>query len=280
MSELTPREIVAELDRHIVGQSDAKRAVAIALRNRWRRKQTPEPLRGEITPKNILMIGPTGVGKTEVSRRLAKLANAPFLKVEATKFTEVGYFGRDVEQIVRDLVEAAVGMVRETKRAAVADLARDAAEERLLDAVRMCFASLFKVRAISYRIVNGFDHFKVVSQQGVVQVDLLGDHRLRLDDLPSAGAFDDPLDVTHGLVPVGGDGARQQGHRRRSRRQPQAVVASENHVLDTGYGGNPRLQRGVGAGQRGLDGRAADGVAGGVRRSDHRPAPEPSPSAP
>ncbi|MFN7163795.1 MAG: ATP-dependent protease ATPase subunit HslU [Hyphomonas sp.] len=135
MSQLTPREIVAELDRHIVGQNAAKRAVAIALRNRWRRKQAPENLRGEITPKNILMIGPTGVGKTEVSRRLARLANAPFLKVEATKFTEVGYVGRDVEQIIRDLVEAAVGMVREQKRAGVAQAAKDKAEERLLDAL-------------------------------------------------------------------------------------------------------------------------------------------------
>lgn len=135
MTQLTPREIVAELDRHIVGQNAAKRAVAIALRNRWRRKQAPENLRGEITPKNILMIGPTGVGKTEVSRRLARLANAPFLKVEATKFTEVGYVGRDVEQIVRDLVEAAVGMIREQKRSAVGKAAQDKAEERLLDAL-------------------------------------------------------------------------------------------------------------------------------------------------
>ncbi len=135
MSQLTPREIVAELDRHIVGQNAAKRAVAIALRNRWRRKQAPENLRGEITPKNILMIGPTGVGKTEISRRLARLANAPFLKIEATKFTEVGYVGRDVEQIIRDLVEAAVGMVREQKRAGVAQAAKDKAEERLLDAL-------------------------------------------------------------------------------------------------------------------------------------------------
>ena len=135
MKHLTPRQIVAELDRHIVGQNAAKRAVAIALRNRWRRKQAPDNLRGEITPKNILMIGPTGVGKTEVARRLARLANAPFLKVEATKFTEVGYVGRDVEQIVRDLVEAAVGMIREQKRAGVEQAARDKAEERLLDAL-------------------------------------------------------------------------------------------------------------------------------------------------
>ncbi len=116
MTDFSPREIVSELDRHIIGQKDAKRAVAIALRNRWRRLQLDESLREEVLPKNILMIGPTGVGKTEISRRLAKLANAPFLKVEATKFTEVGYVGRDVEQIIRDLVEVGIGLVRETKR--------------------------------------------------------------------------------------------------------------------------------------------------------------------
>ena len=135
MTDLTPREIVSELDRHIVGQSGAKRAVAIALRNRWRRKQVGGELGQEITPKNILMIGPTGVGKTEVSRRLAKLAKAPFLKVEATKFTEVGYVGRDVEQIIRDLVESAIAMIREQKREQVSQRAEDAAEERLLDAL-------------------------------------------------------------------------------------------------------------------------------------------------
>lgn len=135
MSEFSPREIVSELDRHIVGQADAKRAVAIALRNRWRRKQVEEGLREEITPKNILMIGPTGVGKTEISRRLAKLANAPFLKVEATKFTEVGYVGRDVEQIVRDLVEAAIGLAKEKRRNDVKARAEKAAEERVLDAL-------------------------------------------------------------------------------------------------------------------------------------------------
>ena len=116
MTDLTPREIVSELDRFIIGQNDAKRAVAVALRNRWRRKQLPDELKEEVYPKNILMIGPTGVGKTEISRRLAKLANAPFIKVEATKFTEVGYVGRDVEQIVRDLVESAIIMVRKNMR--------------------------------------------------------------------------------------------------------------------------------------------------------------------
>jgi ATP-dependent HslUV protease ATP-binding subunit HslU len=135
MTHFSPREIVSELDRFIVGQEDAKRAVAIALRNRWRRKQLPEDLREEVTPKNILMIGPTGVGKTEIARRLAKLAGAPFLKVEATKFTEVGYVGRDVEQIVRDLVEVALNMARERRRREVRARAEAAAEERVLAAL-------------------------------------------------------------------------------------------------------------------------------------------------
>src|ERR1700729_4087902 len=131
----TPREIVSELDRFIVGQNEAKRAVAIALRNRWRRQQLPEAMREEIVPKNILMIGPTGVGKTEIVRRLARLAKAPFLKVEATKFTEVGYVGREVDSIVRDLVEISVKMTREEEIAKVRHRAADAAEERVLDAL-------------------------------------------------------------------------------------------------------------------------------------------------
>jgi len=135
MGNMTPREIVHELNRHIIGQEDAKRSVAIALRNRWRRMQLDEELRPEVTPKNILMIGPTGVGKTEIARRLAKLANAPFIKVEATKFTEVGYVGRDVETIVRDLTEMAVKMVREQAMAQVRFRAEEAAEERILDAL-------------------------------------------------------------------------------------------------------------------------------------------------
>jgi ATP-dependent HslUV protease ATP-binding subunit HslU len=135
MTSFSPREIVSELDRYIVGQNDAKRAVAIALRNRWRRQQLPEDLREEVLPKNILMIGPTGVGKTEIARRLAKLAQAPFLKVEATKFTEVGYVGRDVEQIIRDLVEIALSMTRERLRREVASKAELRAEERVLDAL-------------------------------------------------------------------------------------------------------------------------------------------------
>ncbi len=135
MSQMTPREIVQELDKHIVGQDNAKRSVAIALRNRWRRVQVNEPLRSEITPKNILMIGPTGVGKTEISRRLAKLAKAPFIKVEATKFTEVGYVGREVDSIVRDLMDIAVKMTREAEMAKVGHRAEDSAEERVLDAL-------------------------------------------------------------------------------------------------------------------------------------------------
>jgi ATP-dependent HslUV protease ATP-binding subunit HslU len=133
MTIMTPREITSELDKHIVGQNDAKRAVAIALRNRWRRMKLDEELRNEVTPKNILMIGPTGVGKTEIARRLAKLAQAPFIKIEATKFTEVGYVGRDVESIVRDLIDVAIKMIRESEMEKVRHLAEDMAEERILD---------------------------------------------------------------------------------------------------------------------------------------------------
>ena len=132
---MTPREIVQELDRHIVGQHDAKRAVAIALRNRWRRMQLPTELRNEVMPKNILMIGPTGVGKTEIARRLATLANAPFVKVEATRFTEVGFVGKDVEQIIRDLADTAVTLSREQAKGRVRTQAEEKAEDRLLDAL-------------------------------------------------------------------------------------------------------------------------------------------------
>ena len=133
MRDLTPREIVAELDRHIVGQDEAKRAVAIAIRNRWRRQHLPDEMRPEVAPKNIMMIGPTGVGKTEIARRLAKLTGAPFIKVEATKYTEVGYYGRDVESMIRELVENAIGLVREQERKQVEEEAHRRAEERLLE---------------------------------------------------------------------------------------------------------------------------------------------------
>ncbi|HPY42553.1 MAG TPA: AAA family ATPase, partial [Thiolinea sp.] len=133
MSTMTPREIVQELDKHVIGQDKAKRSVAIALRNRWRRQQMQDPLRHEVTPKNILMIGPTGVGKTEIARRLARLANAPFIKVEATKFTEVGYVGKEVDSIIRDLADVAVKMLREQEVDKVRYRAQEAAEERILD---------------------------------------------------------------------------------------------------------------------------------------------------
>src|SRR3979409_479365 len=133
LADLTPRQIVAELDRYIVGQADAKKAVAIALRNRWRRQQAPEAIRNEISPNNIILIGPTGVGKTEIARRLAKLAGAPFIKVEASKFTEGGYAGRDVGGRVRDLVESAIDLVRNEREQEVEDLANDRVDERLLD---------------------------------------------------------------------------------------------------------------------------------------------------
>ncbi|HYD55167.1 MAG TPA: AAA family ATPase, partial [Gemmatimonadaceae bacterium] len=133
LADLTPRQIAAELDRYIVGQADAKKAVAIALRNRWRRQRAPESIRAEISPNNIILIGPTGVGKTEIARRLAKLASAPFIKVEASKFTEVGYVGRDVEGMVRDLVESAIDMVRTEREGEVEDLAHEKVDERLLD---------------------------------------------------------------------------------------------------------------------------------------------------
>ena len=153
-TNFSPREIVSELDRYIVGQKDAKRAVAVALRNRWRRQQLPDDLRAEVTPKNILMIGPTGVGKTEISRRLAKLAQAPFIKVEATKFTEVGYVGRDVEQIVRDLVEAGISLLRDKKRSEVQAQAHHNAEERVLDALVGSSASPSTRESFSQKLRN------------------------------------------------------------------------------------------------------------------------------
>ncbi len=188
MPEFSPREIVSELDRFIIGQHEAKKAVAVALRNRWRRQQLPEELRDEVLPKNILMIGPTGVGKTEISRRLAKLANAPFLKVEATKFTEVGYVGRDVEQIVRDLLETSIAMVREQRRKDVTARAELAAEERLLDALvgqganpetRQKFRKMFREGALNDKDVEievadtgGMPNFDIPGMPGAQMVNL------------------------------------------------------------------------------------------------------------
>ncbi|SHL27493.1 HslU--HslV peptidase ATPase subunit [Phytopseudomonas punonensis] len=163
---MTPREIVHELNHHIIGQDDAKRAVAIALRNRWRRMQLPAELRAEVTPKNILMIGPTGVGKTEIARRLAKLANAPFLKVEATKFTEVGYVGRDVESIIRDLADAALKMLREQEIIRVRHRAEDAAEDRILDALLPPARSGFAEEAASSSDSNTRQLFRKRLREG------------------------------------------------------------------------------------------------------------------
>jgi len=200
MTEFTPREIVSELDRHIIGQKDAKRAVAIALRNRWRRKQVEPPLRDEITPKNILMIGPTGVGKTEISRRLAKLARAPFLKVEATKFTEVGYVGRDVDQIVRDLVEVAVMQIREQRREDVRATAEANAEKRVLDALVGDTASESTRESFRKRLRAGELDDKEID----IDVQETGSGSLPMMDLPGGGGQMGMINLSDLLGKMGG----------------------------------------------------------------------------
>ena len=189
---MTPEEIVSELDKHIVGQQDAKRAVAIALRNRWRRQQVPEPLRHEITPKNILMIGPTGVGKTEIARRLARLADAPFVKVEATKFTEVGYVGRDVDTIIRDLVEMAIKETREAETRKVRDRAADDAEERVLDVL------IPPVREVNFTDLQPTDSTTRQKFRKMLREGALDDHEVEIEVAAHAGADGDHGAARHG----------------------------------------------------------------------------------
>ena len=217
MTDLSPREIVSELDRFIVGQADAKRAVAIALRNRWRRLQLDERLREEVLPKNILMIGPTGVGKTEISRRLAKLAGAPFLKVEATKFTEVGYVGRDVEQIVRDLVEVAITMTREKKRKDVQARAQQAAENRVLDALVGASASSSTKEAFRKKLRAGELNDKEID----IEVQAAGSG-LPLFDIPGMPG------AQMGAISIGDIFGKLGGGRTKTRR---VTVADSHDIL-------------------------------------------------
>ncbi len=217
MSDFSPREIVSELDRHIVGQHNAKRAVAIALRNRWRRQQLDEKLREEVLPKNILMIGPTGVGKTEISRRLARLAGAPFLKVEATKFTEVGYVGRDVEQIIRDLVECGIGIVKEKKRKDVQAKAHLAAEERVLDALVGANASAATRDSFRKRLRSGELDDKEVEVE--VSAGAAGMSMFEIPGMPGGGQM--------GAISLGDMLGKALG----GRTKPRKVSVKEAHPL-------------------------------------------------
>jgi ATP-dependent HslUV protease ATP-binding subunit HslU len=218
MTSFTPREIVSELDRFIIGQQDAKRAVAVALRNRWRRQQLPEDLREEVLPKNILMIGPTGVGKTEISRRLAKLANAPFIKVEATKFTEVGYVGRDVESIVRDLVEQAIMMTREARRKEVTAQAELNAEKRVLDALVGQNASDATRNAFRHKLRDG----ELDDKEIEVEVSDQGGNSLPTMDIPGMpGAQMGMLNLNDVFGKAFGGG----------RTKPRKMTVSESHKV-------------------------------------------------
>src|ERR1700693_4933927 len=218
MTDFSPREIVSELDRFIVGQNDAKRAVAIALRNRWRRLQLDDKLREEVLPKNILMIGPTCVGKTEISRRLARLAGAPFLKVEATKFTEVGYVGRDVEQIVRDLVEVAITLTREKKRKDVQARAQQAAEDRVLDALVGANASASTKEAFRKKLRSGELNGKEID----IEVQAGGGGGLPLFDIPGMPG------AQMGAISIGDIFGKLGGGRTKTRR---VTVAESYEVL-------------------------------------------------
>ncbi|MGB0959302.1 MAG: ATP-dependent protease ATPase subunit HslU [Halocynthiibacter sp.] len=217
MTDLTPREIVSELDRYIIGQNDAKRAVAVALRNRWRRKQLPKDLQEEVYPKNILMIGPTGVGKTEISRRLAKLAQAPFVKVEATKFTEVGYVGRDVEQMVRDLVDGSILLIRRQMREEVTAKAKAAAEARVLDAIagedaREATREMFRKKLISGELDDKEIEIDVADQSNPMQM-------MDIPGQPGAGM---------GMMDIGELFGKAMGGRTKRRKM---TVAESHEVL-------------------------------------------------
>jgi ATP-dependent HslUV protease ATP-binding subunit HslU len=229
VTDFSPREIVSELDRYIIGQADAKRAVAIALRNRWRRLQLDDSLREEVLPKNILMIGPTGVGKTEISRRLARLAGAPFLKVEATKFTEVGYVGRDVEQIVRDLVEVAIGLTRERKRKDVQARAEVAAEQRVVDALVGPAASAATKESFRRKLRTG----ELDDKEIEIEVQASGGGGMPLFDIPGMPG------AQMGAINIGDIFGKMGGGRTKTRRLTVAesheiLVAEESdRLLDT-----------------------------------------------